>query len=189
MTIHRLSACSVKVQLSAEELRVFLPEDPKSPDSPQMLRMLSFLLAKAEAVSGIAFSQMPVTVELLTAQDGSLAAYFTIQEKTPQAQNNRQRTIRIAARFTEPELLYGCCELLQTERNSIRSSVLYRHKNQWILTVRLRHARAAAIRHILLEYGTPYRLSAINRARLSEYGECVAYQDAISQIAERKLRL
>ena len=189
MTIHRLSGSSVKVQLSAEELRVFLPENPVSADSPQMLRMLSFLLAKAESVSGIAFSALPVTVELMTAQDGSLAAYFTVQEHAPASHANRQRIIRLAARFTDAKLLQECCGLLQSEQAHIRNSVLYQENRSWILTLKLRHARAAAIRHILLEYGSPYRLTAINRARLSEYCDCILQQDAVRQIAEQNISL
>lgn len=189
MTIHRLSASSVKVQLSAEEMRVFLPEEQRTPDSPQVLRMLSFLMAKAEAVSGIAFSAKPVTVELMTAQDGSLAAYFTVQEQPPETKAGKQRTIRLAARFAGCEQLLACCKLLKSEQNAIRSSVLYKVKAQWILTVKLRHTRAAAIRHILLEYGSPYRLTAINRARLSEYAVCICDQDAVQQIADGQIRL
>ena len=185
MTVQRLSACSVKVQLSQEELRVFLPEAPQAPDSPQMLRMLSFLLSRAEAVSGIAFSALPVTVELITAEDGSLAAYFTVQQKQKSRKNGKSREIRLAAQFPDSALLIACCNQLQHEQESIKSSLLYRCCAQWILTLRLRHARAAAIRHILLEYGRPYRLSSLNRARLTEYGECIYRQNAVAQIVQQ----
>lgn len=186
MTVQRLSAYSVKVQLSQEELRVFLPDEPRTPDSPQMLRMLSFLLSKAEAVSGIAFSSLPVTVELMTAQDGSLAAYFTVQETYSAKPKGKPRDIRLAAQFPERDPLYACCVLLKDEKESIRSSLLYRSASCWILTLRLRHARAAAIRHILLEYGRPYRLSPLNRARLSEYCECIYRQNAVEQIVGQR---
>ena len=63
MTVNRLSAQSVKVQLTADELTVFLYDPAQPPDSPQMLRLISFMLAKAELASGIPFSSLPVTVE------------------------------------------------------------------------------------------------------------------------------
>lgn len=181
MTVERLSAYSVKVQLSADELRVFLPDEPPAPDSPQMMRMLSFMLAKAEAVSGIAFSSLPVTVELLTAQDGSLSAYFSVQDQKPEQKAAKQRIIRLAAQFTDPDLLRECCTLLQREQNGIRSSMLYRLQSAYILTLKLRRNRVSAMHHILLEYGKPFRLSALNRARLSEYGICIFQQDAVKR--------
>ena len=187
MTVQRLSAYSVKVQLSAEELRVFMPDEPRTADSPQMLRMLSFMLAKAEAVSGIAFSVLPVTVELISAQDGSLAAYFSVSDAADSPPDNPQRIIRLAARFSDPDLLRQCCVLLEHERNQIRSSVLYRYQSHWILTLKLRKIKAAHIRHILLEYGKPFRMSAMNRARLSEYGDCVFCQDAVHQAVQSKV--
>ena len=184
MTVQRLSAYSVKVQLSAEELRVFMPDEPRTPDSPQMLRMLSFMLAKAESVSGIAFSALPVTVEVISAQDGSLAVYFSVAEESKlPAPEQHQRVIRIAARFTDSALLRQCCTLLEKEQPNSRSSVLYRYQTVWILTLKLRRLHASLIRHILLEYGKPFRLSAMNRARLSEYGVCIFNQDAVHQTA------
>ena len=118
MTVQRLSAYSVKVQLSAEELRVFMPDEPRTPDSPQMLRMLSFMLAKAESVSGIAFSALPVTVEVISAQDGSLAVYFSVAEESKlPAPEQHQRVIRIAARFTDSALLRQCCMCIQLPDN------------------------------------------------------------------------
>ena len=183
MTVERLSAYSVKVQLSADEMRVFLPDEPPVPDSPQMMRMLSFMLAKAEAVSGIAFSSLPVTVELLTAQDGSLSAYFSVQEQKTERKNAKPRIIRLAAQFSDRELLRACCTLLQKEQYGIRSSMLYRLQTAYILTLKLRRSRASAVHHMLLEYGRPFRLSAMNRARLSEYGICIFQQDAVSHAA------
>ena len=54
MTVHRLSARSVKVILSAEELQFFVTEPDAAPDSPQMMRLLAVMLTQAERVSGIA---------------------------------------------------------------------------------------------------------------------------------------
>lgn len=182
MTVQRLSAQSVKVQLSAEELHVFLPEEIRTPDSPQMLRLISFMLAKAELASGIAFSSLPVTVELLIPQEGGLVVYFTVSEEQPQKKNPPVRQsgiIRLAAKFTERDALRQCCTLLDKEAASIRSSILFRYKNHWILTLKLKRDHASAIHHILLEHGKPYRLSALNRARLNEYGTCIYEQDAV----------
>lgn len=183
MTVQRLSANAVKVQISADELRIFLPDSPQTPDSPQMLRMLSFMLAKAEAVSGIAFSALPVTVELLRNKDGGLAAYFSVQAEKPETHPYKPHTVRLAAQFAEPDMVRQCCGLLKNEQESIRSSVLYKYRTQWILTLRLKQLRASAIRHILLEYGKPFRLSAMNRARLAEYGVCIFGQNAVLQAA------
>lgn len=183
MTVQRLSERSVKVQISADELRIFLPDEPQTPDSPQMLRMLSFMLAKAEAVSGIAFSALPVTVELLKNQDGGLAVYFSIQTNPQERHSAKPHTIRLAAQFAEPDMVRQCCLLLKKEQENIRSSVLYKYHANWVLTMKLKQIRASAIHHILLEYGKPFRLSALNRARLAEYGTCIFGQDAVLQAA------
>ena len=183
MTIQRLSAYSVKVSLSAEELRVFCPDEGWSPESPQTAGMLSFLLAKAEAVSGIAFSALPVTAELICAKDGSLAVYFTVQEQ-PAAQQSKKHSVRLAARFSDPEALRACCIQLEKQQKAVRSSMLFRYHREWILSLRLRREGTTAVRHILLEYGSPYRLSALNKARLAEYGSCVFSQDAVRRIIQ-----
>ncbi len=188
MTVERLSESSVKVQISADELRIFLPDEPRTPDSPQMLRMLSFMLEKAEAVSGIAFSALPVTVELLKNQDGGLAVYFSIRENQQQSQRTaKPHIIRLAAQFDEPDMLRQCCILLKQELEHIRSSVLYQYQANWVLTMKLKQARASAIHHILLEYGKPFRLSALNRARLAEYGTLIFEQNAVLHAIAAKL--
>lgn len=187
MTVQRLSAGSVKVQLSAEELNVFLPASARTPDSPQMLRLISFMLAKAEAASGIPFSALPVTVELLSAEDGSLAAYFTAQREQPphpQTDARQPKIIRLAARFTEETPLRQCCALLYDQAASIRNSMLYQYRQQWVLFLKLKRENASVIHHILAEHGSPYRLSVLGRARLSEYGTCMIEKDAIQKLLQ-----
>ncbi|HAG13609.1 MAG TPA: hypothetical protein DCG49_07075 [Ruminococcus sp.] len=181
MTVNRLSAFSAKVQLSAEELQILLNEPLQTPDSPQMLRLISFMLMKAEAATGIPFSQFPVTVELLSAQDGSLAAYFTAQNE-PVGKSPQAKTVRLAARFPDRETLICCCTLLQQEAEQIMDSRFYQYQAFWILTLRVQRAKAGIVHHILLEYGTPFRLSAMNRAKLAEYGICIHEKNAIGKL-------
>lgn len=181
MTVNRLSAQSVKVQLTADELTVFLYDPAQPPDSPQMLRLISFMLAKAELASGIPFSSLPVTVELLTANDGSLSAYFTVQTEQPQPKK-QPKTVRLAAKFPDRSTLQRCCSLLRQQKEAILSSMLYEYRRQWILSLKLKRERAMPVHHVLLEYGKPFRLSPLNRARLSEYGSCIYEKDAVELI-------
>lgn len=186
MTVHRLSPCSVKVMISAEELHTIISEPVTAPDSPQMMRVLALMLAQAEHTSGIPFSSLPVTVELLSAQDGSLAAYFTAQLR-PQGMPNKSKrsgSIRLAARFQEHSILEQCCSLLNLHRDSIRRSDLYQYAGEYVLILRLNRKNAPSVHHILLEFGTPFRLSALNRARLSEYGICLMEENAVAETAD-----
>lgn len=176
MTVQQLSAQSVKVQLTADELTVFLYDPDAPPDSPQVLRLISFMLSKAELATGIPFTEHPVTVELLTARDGSLSAYFTLQSAPAKKQ---PKTVRLAARFTDRSTLKSCCRLLREKQDAILSSRLYEYRCQFILTLNLRRAGAVPVQHLLSEYGRPFRLSPLNRARLSEYGSCLCEQDAV----------
>ena len=178
MTVQRLSAQSVKVQLTADELTVFLYDPDAPPDSPQVLRLISFMLSKAELATGIPFSALPVTVELLTAGDGSLSAYFTAQS-TPAPQQRPPKTVRLAARFSDRSTLKHCCCLLREKQDAILSSRLYEYRRQFILTLKLKRTGAMPVQHLLSEYGRPFRLSPLNRARLSEYGSCLCEQDAV----------
>ena len=182
MTIQRLSAGSVKVQLSADEVNVLLPGSARSPESPQMLRLISFMLEKAEAASGIPFSALPVTVELLTAADGSLAAYFTAKTEDPQQKKHEPKIVRLAAKFAEETPLRQCCKLLFDESEALRNSMLYRYQAQFVLYLKVKREKSACIRHILAEHGSAFRLSALNRARLSEYGSCLLEKDAVQKI-------
>lgn len=183
MTVHRLSARSVKVILSAEELQFFVTEPDAAPDSPQMMRLLAVMLAQAERVSGIPFSQMPVTVELLRAQNGSLAVYFTAHSDQPEKpKRSRRDPVRLAARFADKEALRECCGQLRAHAETVRSSILCRYRGAFVLSLGLRRSGAQTVHHILMEYGRPYRLSAIGRARLTEYGECIYDRDAVTRI-------
>ena len=179
MTVTRLSACAVKVQLTAEELHRLLPEDVTSADSQQVLRLLSILLVHAEACSGIRFSALPVTVELLAGSDNSLTVYFTAKLPKPK---RKAKTIRLAARFSEYDVLSACCRQLIRSEARFSNSELYRCGSHWILTLKLNREYAQQVHHILLEYGKPYRSSTINKARLAEYGNCIHSEDAIRSI-------
>lgn len=181
MTVQQLSAQSVKVQLTADELTVFLYNPDAPPDSPQVLRLISFMLAKAELATGIPFTAVPVTVELLTARDGSLSAYFTVQDHAAPEQK-QAKAVRIAARFPDRGTLKRCCCLLRAQQDAILSSRLYEYRRQFILTLKLKRTGAMPVQHLLSEYGRPFRLSPLNRARLSEYGSCLCEQDAVRLI-------
>ena len=180
MTVNRLSAQSAKVQLKADELRIFLttPEDPA--ESPQMLRLISFLLLQAESATGIPFSSVPVTVELLRTQDGGLAGYFTVQETA--AEPHTSGVLRMAARFPDQSTLKQCCQIMQQKQNAILTSRLYRYRKSLVLELKSRQQQAGWLHHLLLEYGSPFRLSAMNRARLTEYGSCIYESNAVAEI-------
>ena len=184
MTVHRLSAQSVKVQLSADELKLFLSEPVfTGASSPRMMRMIALLLAKAEASTGIPFSALPVTVELLALPQGGMAVYFTAQRKPqPTTSAGKARTARIAAQFPGRDTLFACCTQLVRRNREILSSSLYHCGAGWILMLKLPRGSSAGMHRILLEYGAPFRLSAVNRARLSEYGTLVYEKDAVSAV-------
>lgn len=186
MTVTRLSASAAKVQLTAEELHGFLPETPQASDSPQMLRLLSFMLLHAEAGSGIRFSSLPVTVELLRGSDGSLTAYFTAQ--LPAAAKPGAKAVRLAAAFTDHDALNFCCKQLAAVYDRIPSAALYEYGGRYILTMKLKRRAAAHAQHILREYGLPFRCSGINKARLAEYGICIHAENAVQEILREAQR-
>lgn len=183
MTVQRLSAQSVKVQLSADELRLFLPDTESGSESPQMMRLISFMLTKAETASGIPFSALPVTVELLTAPQGGLIAYFTAQALPgADSRSGQPRSERIAARFGSDEELSRCCMLLARRRSALLSSALYRFRSGYILLLKIKRSHADGLHHMLYEYGRPFRLSVLNRARLAEFGTCLCEKDAVAAV-------
>ena len=183
MTIQRLSAESVKIQLSAAELKPVLEDAAGNADSPQMLRLISALLRKAEEMFAIPFSAHPVTVELLAAPDGGLEVYLTMQRPLPERPPSG--TIRLSARFRERDTLRRCCIHLM-QGGGITQSMLYRHADCYVLSLRVKRGNAARIRHILTEFGMLYPLSAVNRARLAEFGRVLVQQDAVSGCAAGK---
>lgn len=184
MTINQLSAQSVKVQLTADELRMFLPEKEQDTDSPQMLRLISMLLMKAEHYSAIPFSELPVTVELLGAPDGGLVAYFTAQLPQDTAKRGRAKNARkLAAEFSDTGDLRACCVRLCMYNEALSASVLYRYHGCYILILRLKHGKSELPRHLMLEYGRPYRLTGITSARLEEYGRLICGEDAVEAVA------
>ncbi len=186
MTVTRLSASAAKVQLTAEELHGFLPETPQASDSPQMLRLLSFMLLHAEAGSGIRFSALPVTVELLRGSDGSLTAFFTAQ--LPASAKPGTKAVRLAAAFTDRDTLIYCCKQLASVYDRIPSAALYEYGRHYVLTLKLKRKASAHAHHILREYGAPFRCSGINKARLAEFGTCIHAENAVQEILRKAQR-
>ena len=189
MTVTRLSACAVKVQLTAEELQGFLPDETPAADSPQMLRLLSLMLMHAEAGSGIRFSALPVTVELLSGSDGSLTAYFTAQlPASPQKPKPQPQQVRLAASFSDYSTLKECCDQLSRAVPQICESTLHRCCAGWVLSLKTERSSAPHAHHLLLEYGKPFRSNAVNKARLAEYGHCIYAEDAVKAVVRENQR-
>lgn len=168
MTIHQLSPICVKVQVTAEEARCCT-----APEG--ITRLIYQMLLRAEEISRIPLSALPVSVELLAMPEGGMTAYFTVIHR-----GNRTRWR--AARFSDYGALKACCRQLTAFRGEIRKSTLHRYHGEWVLSLQASQD-AAAPRHLLLEYGRPYRLSGLNRARLCELGDCLHEANAIDKIA------
>ncbi len=175
MTIQRLNAQSVKVQLRPDEAAKFLAASDTKPsdDSARMLSLIACLLEQAESVSGIPFSRTGVTVELMTPNSGGLIVYFT-------AQSTAKRH-RIAAYFPDSASLCACCRQLIRQSGILRAS-LYRYRANDVLLLRLKAAQADGVRHLLLEYASNLCLQTRSIARIEEYGRCIFPDHAIIRI-------
>lgn len=173
MTVHQLSAACVKVQVTAEEYQVYAAR------KEGMLRLTAQMLSAAERISRIPFSQMPVTAELFSMTDGGLSAYFSVH-----AAPQRMRTHWLAARFPSVSDAARCCRQLLPLNGEIMQSVLYGEGGGCVLTLKAPRTGAPALRHILLEYGRPFRLTQIQRARLNEYGTVIHAENAVEKCAQ-----
>lgn len=181
MTIQQLSAQAVKIRLTAEELHRFLRQpglkhDLQS-DTPHLTELIACLLAQAEAVCQIPFSGNAVQVELMQEGSGGLTVYFSVKPRQQSGQ-----TVRLAARFADQRALADCCVQLSREQDVILSSSLWRYRGEPVLLLRLIRTGAALPHHLLLEYGRPFRLSAMNRARLTENGTCIYADSAVEHV-------
>jgi hypothetical protein len=170
MTVHQLSAACVKVQVTAEEYQVYAAREEG------MLRLIAQMLSQAERISRIPFSRMPVTAELRSMPDGGLSAYFSVQTVRP------QRTHWLAARFPAVCDAAQCCRQLLPLNGEIMQSMLYQDTAGCVLTLKAPRTGSAAVRHILLEYGRPFRLTQIARARLNEYGTVLHAEHAVERL-------
>lgn len=183
MTMEQLSMQTVKVQLSPTELQVFLHDTQDiDPNSPQMLRLISFLLAKSELYCEIPFSKTQVTVELLPASDGGLIFYFTCCEEADTKPRYHGKHIRLAGKFCQYSDLRECCR--QILQNGIRcsDSSLYQISGSWILLLHLAGKYSGMAKHLLLEFGTLLPFSTLLRAGLEEHGTCIHRKQAAAKI-------
>ena len=178
MTVQQLSPRAAKIQLTAEELGTVFAQG--SPVQVGLLRLIPALLAQAESVCGIPFTQKPVAVEMLPAGDGGIAVYLSLREE-----NRRQpkKALRIAARFPEQSHLCACCRQLSGCRGILESS-LYSYRAGLVLLLTLRRKNAAPPRMVLGEYGTPYLPGAVGLARMEEYGTCLIRKNAVQTISK-----
>ena len=172
MTIHQLSAACVKVQVTAEEYQLYADAQEG------MLRLIAQMLSQAERISRIPFSQMPITAELLSMPDGGFSAYFSVDPASPPV-----RTHWLAARFPAVSEAALCCRQLLPMQDAILQSMLYRDAAGYVLSVKAPRKTSAAVRHILLEYGRPLRLTQIARARLNEYGTVIHASHAVEALS------
>ena len=187
MTMEQLSAYTVKIQLSQEELPLLLPQGTYSSDSEPVLHMISFLLTRAEAFTGIPFTQQQVTAELLSASDGGLILYLTAMDHSPPmpkkaAGYKPHKTKRIAAAFVDRIPLQQCCTVLQHSLPQIPASRLYQLQQQWILLLQIHTQNESCCKHILQEYGRLYPHSPLQLAQLDEYGICLHPHNAVARI-------
>lgn len=180
MTIQQLSAQAVKIQLTAEELHHLLRQNELNGDSPRLPDLIAFLLVQAEFASQIPFSQSAVQVELMQDSTGGLTVYFSAEPRS--AHKSGGRTVRLGARFPDYAALRACCQKLRDEESVILSSSLYRYRGEHVLLLRLVRTGAALPHHLLLEYGHPFRLSPMNRARLTENGSLIYPNDAVQTV-------
>lgn len=184
MTLEQLSAQTVKIQLSLTELKVFLHDtQDMDPNSPQMLRLISFLLAKSELYCEIPFSEGQVTVELLSASDGGLIFYFTCCQENQKQQKKTNNTVWIASVFSAYEELHECCRQLQMQNIRQADSRLYQMPQRYVLLLHPSGKTAVICHHLLAEYGTTIPYSGLLRAKLEEHGKCLYEKNAVSKIA------
>ena len=132
-----------------------------------------------ERASALDIRSKIIIAVVLTARDGSLSAYFTVQNE-PAPKSKPAKTICAAARFPDRGTLKRCCGLLREQQDAILSSRLYEYRRQYVLSLKLKRAGAMPVQHLLSEYGRPFRLSPLNRARLAEYGSCICEQNALN---------
>jgi negative regulator of genetic competence, sporulation and motility len=180
MTIQQLSAQAVKIQLTAEELHHLLRQNGLNGNSPHLPDLIAFLLVQAESASQIPFSQSAVQVELMQDSTGGLTVYFSAEPNA--LHRSGGKTVRLGARFPDYDALRACCRKLLDEQSVILSSSLYRYRGEHVLVLRLVRTGAALPHHLLLEYGHPFRLSQMNRARLNENGICICPGDAVQTV-------
>ena len=181
MTIQQLSDRSVKVQLPAEEAYRLLHNGADAKGSGQLYWLMICLMIQAEKVCGIPFSSSKVAAELMQDSKGGLTAYFSAESL--RIQNRESRAVRLAAVFPDRDTLRICCRQLFSEKAVILRSALYKYRGCWILTLRLIRTGAVQPYHLLLEYGTLFRMTPVNRARLTEFGRCLLRSKAVEQFA------
>ena len=180
MTIQQLSARSVKVHIHAEELRTLMISG-SDPESMQILDLIGLMLTQAEAFSRIPFSVSTVSVEILTDSAGGLTAYFSLERQAETVP--RTSTLHLSAAFPDKQTIRACCRRFSGDKHPILGSTAYQYKDCWILILKLMRSDAAQPYHLLLEYGRPFRLTPLNRARLSEYGKCLFRRNAVEHFA------
>lgn len=185
MTLEQLSPQTVKVQLAPSELAVFLQEPQGyDTDSPQMLRLISFLIAKAELFCEVPFSQGQVTVELFATEEGGLTVYLSCCQAPHSRRREKSHAAQYAGAFAaEDDLRSYCRQLLAADIHLCESS-LYRFENHYVLLLRLNGKARNFPQYLLAEYGQPLAVTALLRAKLAEFGECLLEKNAVHQLAD-----
>lgn len=182
MTIQKLSPESVKIHLSTEEMRSALHH--QSGGSNRMTKLIGTLMYQAESKSRIPFSQSQVSVELLTDNQGGMNVYFSLVRKNEGS--GKKGKIHIAASFSDHAVLAQCCRRMMNERVSLKKSTIYQCENVWIIVLTVDKNSASYPYHMLMEYGRPYRMTSVNRARLSENSICLFKDHAVTQFASKE---
>ena len=183
MTMEQLSEHSVKIQLSDSEMKVFLQgDDGTNPNSPQMMRLIAFLIAKAELFCDIPFSQGKVAVEQLPALDGGVVYYFTSVHDSISQKSILPKYVHLAAAFDEYENLRSFCQLIKVQQIPLIDSSLFQAAHVWYFFMLSIRKNAEKQKHLLMEYGLPISDSHVLRAWLDEHGTCIYPKNASAKI-------
>lgn len=184
MTLEQLSASTVKIQLSETEVSVFLQDAQNyDPNSPQMLRLMSFLLAKAELFCEIPFSKGQVSVEMLNADDGGMIVYFSAVAEKQNAPFTQCKTTSLTGMFGSYTDLVDYCRQILHRKIKLSGSILYQIGSDYLLLMQFRGKQDDAALHLLLEFGNSVDTTPLLRARLAEYGVCLIDKNAVRRIA------
>lgn len=177
MTIEQLSADTVKIELSAEELSLPYHNVVSHPADDPMQQLLLFLIQRAEVFSGIPFCSRQVTAELLPTVENGMIVYLTASKPRP-----KENHTQAAAVFADMHTLKACCRALRPYLSPQSHSSLYEAAGGRLLVLSHLTTAHRAPQHLLREYATLLPVTKRNLARLEEYGHCICKHNAIAAI-------
>lgn len=183
MTIKQISASTIKVSLSAEELASYhVAFGILDNDEPETRRLFSSLLTEIEAVCGRTLKSERLFVEAFARGDGGCLLYLSVLEESKDDSSDSESGLLLLK--ADSDQLQSLSLLgIEILNRSTEASALYENGDCYCLVLRPKAEESRRLEQFLREFGSVYRGNSLLCAYTVEHCPCLIPKEAVKALS------